>query len=176
MTIRPSSTSVTATSWYVDILDVLAEEGVRYLPHVPDKTISKLLEEAASREEFEPISLAREEEGVGVLAGVHLGGERGALLLQTSGMGNCLNAIGSLTAAQRFPFLAVVTERGGLAENVSTQIPFGYALPQILRSMGVQCHEIDDPAVVSKATRGAVTTAFVSRAPVVLLLTSFLTK
>lgn len=168
--------SANTRPWHQDVLDAFEEGGVRYLPFVPDKAISKLLDEAAAREAFEPIALTREEEGVGLLAGVHLAGKRGALLMQASGMGNCLNAIGSLTIAQRFPLLAVVTERGGLAEDVSTQVPFGYALPRILRTMGVQCHELEDVSKVAPAVRGAITTAFVSCIPVVLLLTSYVTK
>lgn len=159
-------------NWSQRLLDALAAERVEFLPYVPDGVLAPLLTLAAERPEFTLLPLSREEEGVGVAAGVHLAGRRAALLMQASGMGNSLNAIGSLVMAQRIPLLMVVTERGGLGETVSTQVPFGAALRRVLDAVGIHCYEIADPAAIPRIVPGAVQLAELSRVPVVLLITS----
>lgn len=158
--------------WSQRMLDALAAERVEFLPFVPDGVLAPLLVLAAERTEFTLLPLTREEEGVGVAAGVALAGRRTALLMQTSGMGNCLNAIGSLVMAQDIPLLMVVTERGGIGETVSTQIPFGGALRRVLAAMGITCVELDDAAEIPVVVPGAVELAEISRVPVVLLVTA----
>lgn len=162
--------------WYQEMLDVMQEEDLRYLAYLPDGVLAPLITEAEKRSTFRLIPLTREEEGVGILSGIHLGGRRGVLAMQTTGMGNCLNAIGSLNLAQRIPLLMIVTERGGLGENVMTQIPFGQGLRRVLESVGIQYHEIDHPWQVRQTLKGAAETAFICRVPVVLLLTYYLSK
>jgi len=158
--------------WPQRLLDALADAGVGLLPYVPDGVLAPVLELAAARPEFTLVPLTREEEGVGIACGAFLGGGRAALLLQTSGMGNSLNAIGSLAMAQRIPLLMVVTERGGLGETVSTQIPFGAALRRVLDAVGICWHEITEPRQVAGVVAGAAQQCFVSRVPVVLLLSA----
>ena len=161
-------------SWHGVMLEEFARLGVRHLPYVPDGALAPLVAQAQKRDEFAVVPLTREEEGVGYMAGVVLGGQRGALLMQTSGVGNSLNAIGSLTMAQRLPLLMVVTERGGLGEIVSTQNPFGRALTGVLDAIGIHCFPVARVEDVPQVVEGAVKLAEVSRVPVVILLTSLL--
>lgn len=158
--------------WSQRMLDALVAERVEFLPFVPDGVLAPLLVLAAERPEITLLPLTREEEGVGVTAGIALAGRRAALLMQASGMGNSLNAIGSLVMAQDVPLLMVVTERGGLGETVSTQIPFGGALRRVLGAMGITCIEVTDPAEIPDLVPGAVALAETSRVPVVLLVTA----
>src|SRR5262249_7348689 len=65
-----------------------------------------------------------EEEGVALLAGAWAGGQRGVLLMQSSGVGNCINMF-SLTQIFRFPFLTLVTMRGEWGEFNPWQVPMG---------------------------------------------------
>jgi sulfopyruvate decarboxylase subunit alpha len=146
---------------------------VEILPYVPDGVLAPLLNRAAERG-FGLVPLTREEEGIGVLSGVYLGGRRGALLMQTSGLGNSLNAIGSLAMAQRIPLPMVVTERGGLGEKVATQIPFGSALPRILAAMGISVFEVSQASQTFDVVTGATEMAYVSRVPTVILIKSIL--
>jgi len=106
---------------------------------------------------------------------VALGGRRSVLMMQTTGMGNSLNAIGSVAMAQRLPLLIVVSERGGLGETVSTQLPLGASLRRILDAMAIPCFETTRADEVARLVAGAVETAFVSRTTVVVLLPTLLT-
>ena len=88
--------------------------------------------------------LTTEEEGIGYLAGAWLGGERGALLMQSSGVGNCINTL-ALQACARFPLLMVVTMRGDWAEFNAWQNPMGQATEAALNLMGVITWRADEP-------------------------------
>jgi sulfopyruvate decarboxylase subunit alpha len=159
--------------WPEAMLRAFSAAGVEILPYVPDGVLAPLLNQAAERG-FGLVPLTREEEGIGVLSGVYLGGRRGALLMQTSGLGNSLNAIGSLAMAQRIPLPMVVTERGGLGEKVATQIPFGSALPRILAAMGISVFEVSQASQTFDVVTGATEMAYVSRVPTVILIKSIL--
>jgi sulfopyruvate decarboxylase subunit alpha len=159
--------------WPEAMLRAFSAARVEILPYVPDGVLAPLLNQATERG-FDLVPLTREEEGIGVLSGVYLGGRRGALLMQTSGLGNSLNAIGSLAMAQRIPLPMVVTERGGLGEKVATQIPFGSALPRILAAMGISVFEVSQASQTFDVVTGATEMAYVSRVPTVILIKSIL--
>ena len=165
--------SVAKVEWWEQTLEALHASEVEILPYVPDGALAPLLTEAPNRG-FSLVPLTREEEGVGVLSGVHLGGRRGALLMQTSGLGNSLNVIGSLAMAQRIPLPMIVTERGGLGEKVSTQIPFGGAVRQILAAMAIPVFDVTDAQQTFSVVSGATEMACISRVPTVVLINSIL--
>ena len=62
-----------------------------------------------------------------------MAGQRGALLIQSSGLGNTLNALGSLAMAYRLPFPLLVSLRGELGEFNPAQLHMGRAVPGLPR-------------------------------------------
>ena len=86
-------------------------------------------------EHMRDIVLTTEEEGVALATGAWLGGERAVLLMQSSGVGNCINMF-SLLQSCRIPFLTLVTMRGEYAEFNNWQCPMGEATPAALELMG----------------------------------------
>lgn len=80
------------------------------------------------------VPVTREEEGVGVAAGAYLGGRRPVILMQNSGLGNCLNALLSLNKTFRIPLLMLIAQRGGRREKIVAQIPMGEATIPILKA------------------------------------------
>ena len=110
-----------------------------------------------------PIPLTTEEEGVALLAGADLGGARGVLLMQSSGVGNCINML-SLIAGSRFPFLTLVSMRGDYGEGNPWQYPMGQAVQPVLEAMGVICLKVEDPAEVVRCRRRGVDDGFPVRA------------
>ncbi len=93
-------------------------------------------------EEMSTTVLTTEEEGVGLAAGLWLGGQRSALLLQSSGVGNCINTF-ALAEACRIPLLLLVTMRGEFAEYIPFQIPMGKRTPDVLGMMGFDVYRAD---------------------------------
>ena len=82
------------------------------------------------------VALTNEAEGPGLVLGATLGGKRAALLMQSSGVGNCINALGMVREC-RFPLLMLVTMRGQVGEFNPWQVPMGQATPGALAAMGV---------------------------------------
>lgn len=158
--------------WSKRLLDAFAAEGICYLPYLPDGVLAPVVAEAVARPEFTVIPLTREEEGVGIAAGIALTGQRAALLMQVSGLGNSLNAIGSLVMAQRIPLLMVITERGGLGETVSTQVPFGAAAARVLAAVGIPTYDLVREEDVAPLVRGAAKLCYTSRTAVAIVVKS----
>jgi sulfopyruvate decarboxylase alpha subunit len=159
----------TAQSWRQDVFDVLKAADVKHVVYVPDAGHSTAIRLAEADEDITAVVLTTEEEGIGYLAGAWLGGERGALLMQSSGAGNCINTLG-LAACARFPLLMVVTMRGDWAEFNQWQNPMGQATEAALRLMGVMTWRADDPRDVAPLLRGAATMAFEGDSACALLL------
>jgi sulfopyruvate decarboxylase alpha subunit len=146
-------------AWQDDVFDVLKQAGVKHIAYVPDAGHSAAIRRAETDSAINAVVLTTEEEGIGYLAGAWLGGERGALLLQSSGVGNCINTL-ALPAGARFPLLMVVTMRGDWAEFNQWQVPMGQATETALRLMGVLTWRADRPDDVRPLLHGAATMAF----------------
>jgi sulfopyruvate decarboxylase alpha subunit len=146
-------------SWRHEVFDILKQAGVRHIAYVPDAGHSVAIQRAEADPDIHAVVLTTEEEGIGYLAGAWLGGERGALLLQSSGVGNCINTL-ALPACARLPLLMVVTMRGDWAEFNQWQNPMGQATEAALRLMGVLTWRADRPEDVAPLLRGAATMAF----------------
>lgn len=83
------------------------------------------------------IPVCREEEGIGVAAGAALAGKRPLLLMQNSGLGNCVNALASLTGLYRLPLFLLMSHRGGAGEPIAAQIPMGQTAPKVLDALSI---------------------------------------
>jgi sulfopyruvate decarboxylase alpha subunit len=154
-----SADAAEAPSWRDEVYDVLKQAGVKHVVYVPDAGHATAIERANADAGMHSVVLTTEEEGIGYLAGAWLGGDRGALLMQSSGVGNCINML-ALPASARFPLLMVVTMRGDWAEFNQWQNPMGQAAEAALRLMGVLTWRADDPKDVGPLLHGAATMAF----------------
>jgi sulfopyruvate decarboxylase alpha subunit len=156
-------------SWPDEIYGVLKEAGVRQVGIVPDAGHSRLIRAFEADTEARVVTLTTEEEGVAMLAGAWLGGERGVLLLQSSGVGNCINML-SLPAICHMPLLMIVTMRGDWGEFNPWQIPMGQGTRAALEAMGVIVMRADEPHLVASTVQGAANLAFNTWRPVAVLI------
>jgi sulfopyruvate decarboxylase alpha subunit len=146
-------------NWQDDVFPILKTAGIKHIAYVPDAGHSSAIDAANSDPDTKSVVLTTEEEGLGYLAGAWLGGERGALLVQSSGVGNCINTL-ALQSCARFPLLMLVTMRGDWAEFNPWQNPMGQSTEKVLNLMGVMTWRADKPEDVSSLIRGAATMAF----------------
>ena len=86
---------------------------------------------------FRSIAVTKEEEGVGICAGAALTGANSAMLIQSTGLGNMVNALCSLTITYKLPLLILASWRGVYKEKISAQIPLGTRLPKLLQALGI---------------------------------------
>ncbi len=148
-----------APDWPQDIFRALRDMDIRQVAYVPDAGHARLLELCGAERTMTMVPLTTEEEGVAVLAGAWLGGQRGVLLMQSSGIGNCVNML-SLTRNCRFPLLILVTMRGQRGEANPWQVPMGQISRDVLRLAGVMVYGVDDPARAADTVIAGGRTAF----------------
>lgn len=129
------------------VLDTLERHGIDLLATLPCDRTKDLCSLIPGR--FNEVGLTREEDGVGVCAGAWLGGDRPAMVIQSSGIGNMFNALMSLTIAYHLPLPILASWRGVYQEKIEAQIPFNRALPALLREAGIAstyiggCEDLD---------------------------------
>ena len=165
----PKINAAQATRWQDDLYDELRRNNITQFAYVPDAGHSILIDRSLADPGVHAVGLTSEEEGVAMLAGADLGGARSVLLMQSSGVGNCINML-SLIKGSRFPFLTLVTMRGEFGEGNPWQFAMGQAVEPVLKAMGVICLRIERPEDVITSIRAAMTMVFRAGQPVAVLL------
>ena len=163
------STEAAAPAWQESVFRVLKKAEIRQVAYVPDAGHAHTIRQAQGDPEIRDIVLTSEEEGVAVAAGAWLGGDRAVLLMQSSGVGNCVNMF-SLLETCRFPFLTIVTMRGEYAEFNPWQGPMGRATQGAMELMGINVLRVEDPAEVEETVSAAVDSVFLAGERVAVLL------
>jgi sulfopyruvate decarboxylase alpha subunit len=157
-------------TWATETVDALSRAGVDLAVHLPDSSIDPLTDAFEAHDDVESVLVSREEEAVGVLSGAWVGGRRGALVCQSSGLANTFNALGSLSLPARIPFIGLVSRRGDLGEFNLAQVPMGYNLPEVLDDIGLRNHVVEDRDEVAERTHMAALSAFSTETPYVVML------
>ena len=155
--------------WPDSIHALFRQHHIEFVSFVPDSGHKRLIELCQADTHMRTITLTTEEEGVALAAGAFLGGKRAVLLMQSSGVGNCINML-SLPRVCNMPFMTMVTMRGEWGEFNPWQIPMGQGTPAVLEAIGMIVYRINTPADVAATLDGALRLAFQSRQRVAVLL------
>jgi sulfopyruvate decarboxylase alpha subunit len=146
-------------NWPDQIFAKLREAEIRQVVYVPDAGHARLIDLCHQADDIKSTVLTTEEEGIGVLAGAWLGGERGVLLMQSSGVGNCINTL-SLAKVCGFPLVMIVTMRGQWGETNPWQVPMGQITADNLRLAGAIVYEVNEAELAAPAVEAAARIAF----------------
>ena len=161
---------ITAESaWPDEVHALLKEAGIRQVAIVPDAGHARLIKLCEKDKSMRVVRLTTEEEGVALLAGAWLGGEKGVLLMQSSGVGNCINML-SLPLACQFPLLMLVTMRGDHGEFNPAQVPMGNATQAVFEAIGVIVKRADTGEEVPEMVSSAIRLAFNTYRPLAVLI------
>lgn len=160
---------MTDPTWPDRIFAALRELGVRQVGYVPDAGHARLIERCHTDPAMRTVPLTTEEEGVALACGAWLGGDRAALLMQSSGVGNCINMLGLLMTC-RVPLLMLVTMRGVFGEFNPWQVPMGQASAPVLRAIGVIVEHLDEPELAHPVVQAAGRLAFETQRPLAVLI------
>jgi sulfopyruvate decarboxylase subunit alpha len=156
--------SVRTPPWAVGVCAGVHAAGCRDVVYVPDNPLSHVLRGFEHQYRDVRLILAtREEEAFGIAAGLYLGGRRPAVLLQSSGLGNSLNALTSLLIPYQIPVLTIVSMRGDSGEWNAAQVPMGRAIRAIFESIGMPHATVLSAADACETVRLAGATAFGTR-------------
>lgn len=170
MTTATADTSATsAPDWPLDIYRTLKEHNVSQVCYVPDAGHSRLIILSHEDNAIKTTVLTTEEEGVALCAGAWLGGDRSVLLMQSSGVGNCVNML-SLMNSCRLPLLTIVTMRGEWAEFNPWQIAMGKATPGAFELMGVTVFRLERPEEAADVISAAAALAYEGDQQVAVLI------
>ena len=155
--------------WPGAIHKALATHRVSQVSYVPDAGHKRLIELCQTDKSMKAVPLTSEEEGIGLAAGAWLGGQRAALLMQSSGVGNCINAL-TLSSNCGFPLLLLVTMRGEWGEFNPWQIPMGQATRAALHLGGVRTLRLERAEEAFDTAGAAAKLAFEGYAAVAVLI------
>lgn len=159
-----------SAGWQEELYQSLRRHDVTQISYVPDAghriCIDRSLEDAG----VHSVALTTEEEGVALACGAHLGGKRAVLLMQSSGLGNCVNFL-SMVKGGRFPFLTVLSMRGDFGEGNPWQIAMGQATRPVLAAMDIIVLEVTKPEDVRSTIDAACDMVWKSGQAVAVLLT-----
>ncbi len=164
------------TIWSTVIYERFRAAGIALVAHVPDNVVAPIIRCFEADSSVTTVSCTREEEGVGIVAGGLLGGTRGALLMQTSGFGNCLNALGSLVLPYQLPLIMVISGRGELQEFNPAQRPMGRGIRRVLDALDIQHHTLDNLETLARTLDFALTTAYLTSAPIAFIVSPLLSQ
>jgi sulfopyruvate decarboxylase alpha subunit len=165
---QPQRQPMTA-HWSQGLYDLLKQHGIRQVSTVPDAGHAALLRLCEADQALRLVRLTTEEEGVALAVGAWLGGDKSVLLMQSSGVGNCINMLSTLAVCQ-VPLPMLVTMRGDWAEFNPWQVPMGRATQGVLEHMGVLVTRADRPQDVVPLAEGALRMAYNTLRPAALLI------
>jgi sulfopyruvate decarboxylase alpha subunit len=158
-----------AAAWPDQIYDLLKKHEIRQVALVPDAGHSRLIKRCLADNAMKVVTLTTEEEGVAMLLGTWLGGEKGVLLMQSSGVGNCINML-SLAILHRTPLPMLVTMRGDFGEFNPAQVPMGNATQAVLEAMGTLVKRADTPEDIAPTVDATIRLAFNTYRPTATLI------
>ncbi|MBI05085.1 MAG: phosphonopyruvate decarboxylase [Pelagibacteraceae bacterium] len=158
-----------ATEWPAQIFEVLKDADIVQVSYVPDAGHAHLIKACLADNRIKTTRLTTEEEGIALSLGAWLGGERSALLMQSSGVGNCINML-SIINETRSPLLMLVTMRGEWGEFNPWQIPMGQGTSKALEDAGMIVYHVEDADELAETVYAASQIAFNSYRPVAVLI------
>jgi sulfopyruvate decarboxylase TPP-binding subunit len=155
-----------------NIIREIAASGIDFVVSVPDITTSEgLLRPLAQASAPKLIRICKEDEGVGICAGLAYTGKRALLLIQQTGLLDSINAIRGVAVEYALPICMMV----GLLEKEPGVPPlqskrYGVRIVEpILDAMGIPYHEIETDDDLGKI-KPAINEAYAASRPVVLLI------
>jgi sulfopyruvate decarboxylase subunit alpha len=153
-----AATGPVVPGWESDLADSLVRSGCTTFALVPDKRLDPIVARLRTRGMLIR-SLAAEEECVAYAAGYMMAGGLAAVLMQSSGLGNAINAIASLVLPYGLGIPMVISMRGTIGERNPSQVPMGRATAPILTALGIQEFTARNPAQVETIAAGIVAMA-----------------
>lgn len=154
------------------IIAEIKGSGIEFVVSVPDITTSEgLLGPLAKQSHPRLIRVCKEDEGVGICAGLAFTGKRGLLLIQQTGLLDSINAVRGVAVEYNLPICMMVgllQKEVGVPPRQSKRYGVRIVEP-ILEAMGIAYHEIEEQKDVAKI-KPAIDKAYADSQPVVLLI------
>ena len=161
-------------NWAEAIVQALKNSDTSLIAYVPDISIDRVTRLIDADPFFHLVSATREEEAVGIAAGAYAVGRNSAVFMQSSGFGNCVNALASLCIPCRIPIPMFINLRGGVGEFNIAQVAMGRTTRPILDLLGLVHFTPEDEGKLDRLLEGAIKLCHSNRQPVAICLTAML--
>ena len=159
----------TTRDWSADVFKEMKARDIKTVATIPDGGLTSLLKMVGADRDMRLVTLSTEEEGIDVVTGQWLGGNRAMIAMQSSGVGNCINALG-IPVTMRTPCLMLVTMRGQWGEFNPWQVPMGQATRTVLEAVGVRCFPVERAEEIGEVFAAAADIAFNSTVSAAVLV------
>jgi sulfopyruvate decarboxylase alpha subunit len=166
---------IASVTWADPILKSLKANDVSLVIYVPDEVLTPLIGGAERDPDMDAFAASREEEAIGIAVGAALGGRRSVVLMQSSGFGNCVNALASLAVPYQAPILMIIGERGVLGEFNSVQVPISRAIRPSLDALGIPHRTLERIEDVENESHRMMLQCFRTNSPAAMLINPLLT-
>ena len=161
-------------NWAEEIVKTLKDWDTSMIVYVPDISIHQVTSLIDEDPYFRLVSATREEEAIGIAVGSYAAGRNAAVFMQSSGFGNCINALASLCIPCRIPIPMFINMRGEVGEFNIAQVAMGRATRPILDVLGLPYYTLDTVDRLDQQVSGALQLCYASRQPLALCLTPML--
>ena len=161
-------------NWAETIVESLKKSNTSLIAYVPDISIDQVTSLIEADSYFHLVSASREEEAIGIAVGSYAVGRNSAVFMQSSGFGNCINALASLCIPSRIPIPMFINMRGEVGEFNIAQVAMGRATRPILDVLGLPYYPLDTVDRLDQQVSGALQLCYASRQPLALCLTPML--
>ena len=151
------------------IMDALTENGVDFVTTVPCKQLAGVIEKIDQAQDIYHIPANREDEGMGLCAGAHMGGKRPAIIMQNTAIGVTINALATLIQFYRMPLPMLISYRGEVGEPVACQVEMAVHTKALLNQLNIPTYHFHNTGDADELS-GILSYCFMSRKPVAVLM------
>lgn len=151
------------------IMDALTENGVDFVTTVPCKQLAGVIEKIDQAQDIYHIPANREDEGMGLCAGAHMGGKRPAIIMQNTAIGVTINALATLIQFYRMPLPMLISYRGEVGEPVACQVEMAVHTKALLNQLNIPTYHFHNTEDADELS-GILSYCFMSRKPVAVLM------
>jgi sulfopyruvate decarboxylase TPP-binding subunit len=155
-----------------NIIAAIKQSGVEFILAVPDIVTSKgLLFPIAADKDLKLVRVCKEDECVGIAAGLSYGDKRALILIQYTGFLDSLNAIRAVAVEYKQPIVMMVGLLGHEPERLPTESGrYGVRIIEpICDAMGIPHHLLSQDSDVAKI-KPAIDKAYAESSPVAMLI------
>ena len=124
-----------------EFCSALKEQGFNFASGVPCSILGDIIDCLSNDPEMTYVPATREDEAIGIATGAYLGGKKSLVLMQNSGIGNCINALTSLVLLYKIPLLLLISWRGEKKDDAPEHLIMGKALKELLNAIHLE-HEV----------------------------------
>jgi sulfopyruvate decarboxylase alpha subunit len=151
--------SAAGGDWSRAVHQALRSQGVTVVGFVPDGGMKGVIELCLADPSMRTVPLTNESEGPCLMNGAWLGGAKGCLIMQSTGVGNIINTA-SMTEVCQFPLLVLVSWRSSWAEGNRWQMPMGERCQDYFRMAGFHTQTVEHPEDAGPSVEAAVEHAY----------------